>query len=574
MTPPNTLFMGLVEAWPEPIQVGGSLWRPPWGFNPLWAWDGHRHWDLRRPDALAGLQQHLVTAGRVVVTRIPFTCADWPVPWWPVEVHERAITLGGPDAGDDLGVLYMRYQKAVGQVGFRWSPSGWPFPAGAAVPESYLRDHAVACQQSLAAIHEEQCRRTNPDLMRDLDTITIPCDRVHARLSKVGIPWSRERGAALVKELDIEIPQLQSVLEGFGITNPQDDDGVSVWIVLQGLGHLFPHGVDSDLLKDYERRHPAFGPLRRCRRLFNLRLQSWLSGCQTGPDDRQHPLHRTLVVDTGRTTTVGPALGSLPKEYRTRILTPDDPMLAYDDVDFSGYEMFVAAIIGGDEELKACCRTGKPVAALAQRIFPELVNTPVLEIPDRHPDRYSDSKAISYGANYGQGQHGLKEKLNISGRTAQNLLDRLHAICPHLHRQTLGMAYHGWRTGQLPIANGLVRYLQPDDYAQPGRIDRLAANTRIQGAAATCFRAVTVVGDAVVRQYGGEIVLPLHDGLHYVAPLAVMPVLAPAMQAAMQATFARMFNTDLVPPVSSSWLKAQAMSHSNPQQAGTLPNHR
>ena len=483
--------------------------------------------------------------------------ATWPVRWWPVEVHERAVSLGEPDAGDDLGVIAHRYRQAIGQVRLRWSPSLWPFTEDEPPPKAYLADQSVAYHAILSAVHTAQCQRTNADLLRDLATITMPCERVHARLGMVGIPWSHERGVALCRELDDEILALRRTLDGHGISDPGDDVLVGVWLMLEGFGHLFPRGVDAELLREYDSRHPAFHPLRRLRRLRDLRDQSWLLGQQTGPGGSLHLHHRTLAAPTGRSTSVGPALGSVPKEYRVRILTPDDPDLAYDDVDFSGFELFVAAAVSGDAGLRACCQTGKPVAALAQRIFDELAAVPVLSIPDDHPERYAQAKAVSYGSLYGQQAQGLANKLNISSRAAQILLDQLHEACPRLRRQAQAAAQHGWRTGLLPIVNGLERHLQRADYIIPGRVDRLAANTRIQGAAASCFRAVTVCADAVIRRYGGEILLPLHDGIHYTAPRSAMPALVPELRAAMQATFARMFNTDLVPPVSSAWAKAR-----------------
>lgn len=556
ISPLTTIVLGVVESMPRPAQVGHqAAFLPIWGHLPLWAWDGGQDWDLTRPENQEALRKHLQGADRVVVSHIPYAMADWSVRWWPVEVHERAITLGCPDAGRDLGAIALRYQTAVHGVQFRWSPSSWPFAEGETPPIRYLSDQARALQRTLTAIYDMQCRRTSPDLRRELATITIPCERIHARLGKIGIPWSHEQSKQMLQEATAEAIALRSALSQHGIEAPDNDEFLDAWIATRQLTELFPKGISNDRLREVAKRHPAFGPLRRYRRLTDMLGHHWIAGTLTGPDSRLHPQHRTLATPTGRTTTIGPALGSIPKEYRARVLTPIDQHLELDEVDFSGFEFYVAAAVSQDPGLLKCCATGKPVAAMAQYIFPDLALVPVMSIPDAHEEHYAIAKAVTYGTFYGRGADGLHKALGIDKNAAEDLLVRLRSNCPHLIRQSQVATQYAYRTGRLPIANDLNRHLQPHDYEESGRIERLAANTHIQGAAATVFRMVTVVGDHIIRRYGGEILLPLHDAFHYVAPREAMPHLVPELCHAMQEVFRRMFQTNLAPPVASAWNK-------------------
>jgi DNA polymerase-1 len=509
-----------------------------------------------------------MAAERVVVDSIPYAFATWTssrtlsgnLPWWSVIVHERALTLGATDTEAGIEVIGPRYCKLWGalpvdeQPAFRWDPSQWPFPAGRMPLEDELRLQATALHRLLRLVHADQCRRTVPALMEQLATIDMPCDAVHARLTVEGIPLPDERAAALHQGLSDEMAQLAATLAGFGLHQPDSDGDIWCWLIVLGLAHLFKDGsIDADTLKEFDAYHPAFKPLRRYRRLAAMRDQGWLHGRQTGPDGRLHPMHRTLGAHTGRTSTLDPALGSVPKEYRAAILTPGESGWVFDDADYSGCELFTLAAITGDERLAACCRTQKPVAALAQVIFPELRSMEVLKIPELARDLYDRAKIIVYSVIYGRSPLGLSRVLRCDEYEAGQLLNRLHAHCPVAIRHLHVLIQHSRHQHTVPIANGLVRHLQPDEIRDGRRVDRIAANCQVQGTAATVFRAATIAGDHVIRQHGGHLRLPLHDGLLYVAPEAAMPDLVPRLQRTMQDVFGRCMGTDLVPPVSSAW---------------------
>lgn len=555
-SPSDGILLGVVESSPPSVTIGASAtWNPSWGYKVLGAWDGSRYWDLARPEERRALKHQLSSASRVVVSHIPYDMADWVAPWWPIVTHERALTLGRNNRNLEQGEVLLRYPRATADSPLQWSPTTWPFSNQEPPPIDYLVRQAQGLHAALSAVYHQQRHRTSVALLQELERISMPCERVHARLWSQGVDFDYSRCQAIHQDIAARVQGLRGELSVFGILEPEDDNLVKAWLDEVGLGDLFVSGVTTDLLKEYEARHPALKPLRQARRLSSLLSQGWLRGHQTGPDGRMHLRHITLAAPTGRTTTIEPALGSVPKEYRSRILTPSDPDWAYDDADFSGFELFVAAAVSRDEALAACCRSGKPVAALAQVIFPQLGRQPILDIPSTHRDLYDQAKTIVYGTIYGQTHAGLASKLNCSKDAAGALQERLFCHCPKLRTLARQTATIASEQGIIPIAFGLVRRLQPEDTATPGRLQRLAANTPIQGAAATCFRAVTLVADKVICRHGGQILLPLHDGLHYIAPRKVMPELVPALTTMMQAVFRTVLKTDLAPPVSSEWMR-------------------
>jgi DNA polymerase I-like protein with 3'-5' exonuclease and polymerase domains len=148
-------------------------------------------------------------------------------------------------------------------------------------------------------------------------------------------------------------------------------------------------------------------------------------------DDRVHPSYRLDGARTGRLSVNSPNTTQIPKHgaHSSYIKNCFAARLGYGLVafDYKTLEVFVAAIISGDEIMQEACRsadfhleTAKKMAPYAWHCTAEDVEHEVLVKKDK--TKRTAAKGITFSVLYGAGPHSLADTLNCSLEQAQMLM--------------------------------------------------------------------------------------------------------------------------------------------------------
>jgi uracil-DNA glycosylase family 4 len=259
-------------------------------------------------------------------------------------------------------------------------------------------------------------------------------------------------------------------------------------------------------------------------------------------DGRVHPSIKGVGTETGRPSSEDPNLFNLPrldaadgsgKMCRDVFIADESKILLEDgtidewvfvEVDQSQVELRVAAMLSNDKKMIQVYLDDLDVHLEAARMTAPYLGIDPATVDKEHPHR-SNTKAVVFGALYGEPDVALAKKLGISRAAAGKLqklifghYDRLAAWCrEQLHfAQKHGFCYTYWE-GE-PFRK---RFLTEVGNAEPGGLkdtaERSSWNTPIQGTAADYTNAsLGGIQDWLEQRW------PLHDP--YIQGRDVRPV--------------------------------------------------
>lgn len=131
---------------------------------------------------------------------------------------------------------------------------------------------------------------------------------------------------------------------------------------------------------------------------------------------RVHPEFMQLV-DTGRLSCRKPNLQNIPATDENRgCFIPSNENNILIDADYSQQEQIVLANFSLDKDLLHFYRSnlGDMHSLVASKAFPELRNTPLLDIKKYHPDKRQMAKSVGFAINYGGDGYTISTNLGIS----------------------------------------------------------------------------------------------------------------------------------------------------------------
>ena len=271
-----------------------------------------------------------------------------------------------------------------------------------------------------------------------------------------------------------------------GVTLPTTDKG-NPSVDAESIGHLV--GI-SGPIGDAARVYAEYVKIGKRLSAF---LTPWHVMATRG-DGRLRPTIYTLGAEkTGRMSAVRPNMQQVPRVggYRECIIA--DPGCVLIGADFSQVEIRVAAILSGDEQLKAMLREGLKVH--------NLITEQVFGAGYTDEQRNGVKRGV-FGWLYGGGIPTLARQLDGKESSAHAMVATLSAIAPRLVAWRNEVVY-AVKSGQL------TKY-----QTYSGRIIHIgqahsAPNYLVQGSARE------LLGDALIRfsdtQYRGNIILPVHD---------------------------------------------------------------
>ncbi len=166
--------------------------------------------------------------------------------------------------------------------------------------------------------------------------------------------------------------------------------------------------------------------------------------------------------------------------------------------DYSQAELRVLAHMSGDKRLSAAMRSGEDIHwATARGVFGDNATT-----EDRRV-----AKGLNFGAVYGAGADCIARVQGRGVERAKEALDQFHEMYPGIRKLRKRLEKQA-ASGSVPVWGGGIRHFAPNSNEE-----WKGMSYAIQGTVAEVVKDGALRIDALAREYGGALVLQVHDEL-------------------------------------------------------------
>ena len=267
-------------------------------------------------------------------------------------------------------------------------------------------------------------------------------------------------------------------------------------------------------------QHPIIELIERTRELAKL-INTYVDALPKLADefDRIHTTFNQDVASTGRLSSTSPNLQNIPirselgRQIRTAFIPDGDKVFI--GADYSQFELRLAAILAGDEEMVNDFNGDVDIHI---KTASEVYGIPMDDVTKR---QRRDAKVINFGVLYGMSPHGLSAATGMNFFEAKKFIDRYFELRSPIRKyieETLNKArtdgyvetYFGRRrpTPDIHSSNFMVRQ----------GAERAAANMPIQGTEADLMKLAMLEVDRKLDGLGEQI-LQIHDSILVEAPV-------------------------------------------------------
>ena len=279
------------------------------------------------------------------------------------------------------------------------------------------------------------------------------------------------------------------------------------------------YSTDESTLLDLADKHPIIDEIleyRSVRKLLSTYIEPF-PGYIEPSDGKIHTTFNQALTATGRLSSSNPNLQNIPirtergKEIRKAFVpgTADGLIMS---ADYSQIELRIMAHLSCDQHLIGAFKQGIDVhAATAAKIF----GVPHDQVT---PDQRRIAKTANFGIMYGISAFGLAQRLRISRKEAQKIIDDYFAGFPSIRSFIEDTKASARETGYVETLFGRRRYI-PDINSKNGTLralaERNAVNAPIQGTSADIIKMAMIEVDKSMTQAGlkSRMVLQIHDEL-------------------------------------------------------------
>lgn len=382
---------------------------------------------------------------------------------------------------------------------------GYDGPAFEDLPPEDFMDRAPETVGAIAALYKRQAGELSemPKLAKLAEDVEWPLTPVLADMEVEGIKLDTGRMKKISAELEDTISDVEQHIYGHANTEFNINSPAQLAEILFTKLNLPTAGIKkgksgystaaNELFKLRE-LHPIINLISQYREL--TKLKNTYLDTLPGMVDKNSRLHTTFsltIAPTGRLSSADPNLQNIPvksdvgRQIRSAFVADKGNMLV--SADYSNFELRLAAVLAGDEEMIEAFNKDEDIhtltAAAVHGIDPKSVTK---------EQRYQ-AKAVNYGLLYGQGPHGLAEGTGMSFGQARAFIERYFLVRPKLkefiertRRQALEQGYVETMMGRRrPTPD-----VQSANYAVREAAYRAAINHPAQGTAADIAKLAMV----------------------------------------------------------------------------------
>jgi len=387
----------------------------------------------------------------------------------------------------------------------------------------YQLEYAANDVSILSLVRDLQAPRIVSEGFENVCRLEFEFTKPMCEMELNGITLNQDKWRLMMKDIEVErqerfdlIQQLltknygQNILFGAAVVNLDSPK--------QLLKALSNYGLNLDstaeaALKRYK-DVPVVNSLlafRKLNKLISTYGESLLEKINpvTG---RLHTRFRQMV-STGRMSSSAPNLQNIPKKQKYRSCFIAKPGYSLVTADMSGAELRILGNISEDAVFIECYANG---IDLHTRTASEVFSTPMDQV--KHEMRGS-AKAINFGLCYGLSKYGLADRLKITEKEADNMIntyfERYSGVKKYLDEAARGAIKNGFSR----TVSGRKRFYNVPPYGHPDRkkvqrsVERAAKNAGIQGANADTIKESMILVVERLEKSGldAKLLLTVHD---------------------------------------------------------------
>lgn len=232
---------------------------------------------------------------------------------------------------------------------------------------------------------------------------------------------------------------------------------------------------------------------------------------------RVHTTYNQTVASTGRLSSIDPNLQNIPirteagRKIRAAFVPRDKNHILL-SADYSQIELRIMASICGDEGLSEAFIKGEDIhRSTAARVFQ-------VKPDDVSSEMRRKAKEVNFGILYGIGAFGLKSRLGITQKHAQEVIDTYFKNFSSVKKFMDDSVNKAKETGYAETLYGRRRYLK--NINSSNRVvrqfeERVAINMPIQGTAADMIKLamINVYNALEKKKFKSKMILQVHDEL-------------------------------------------------------------
>ena len=284
------------------------------------------------------------------------------------------------------------------------------------------------------------------------------------------------------------------------------------------------YSTDEKTLSKLVDVHPIIAKILEYRQLTKLK-STYVDKLPTLIDEngRVHTTYAQAFTETGRLSSSDPNLQNIPIRTERgklirRAFVPRDEKHVLISADYSQIELRLMAAFSQDAAMIQAFRNGEDIhrdtASRVYDVMPMFVT----------PEQRAKCKMVNFGIIYGISAFGLSQRLKVSRKEAQSLIDTYFKLYPkireYMEKSVAEAREKGYATTILGRRRTLRDINSRNATARQGA-ERDAMNTPIQGSAADLIKVAMVKIDRALKAENlrTKMVLQIHDELVFDTPL-------------------------------------------------------
>lgn len=366
-------------------------------------------------------------------------------------------------------------------------------------------------------------------MLNHLVEVEMPWALVNAELGYNGIAIDISSQQQLIRHALAARDRIATDLQEMGVHNPRSQHDLTSYFARHNVLDLFKNAAgkvsfSDDLLEIHQDSSPAIDMVRQYRKTDSICATQISVSEHLTPAVRVHPVHVQLGTETGRQTSYRPNILGFDRIQRNLVIS--SPGYGIAEVDYSQHEVGIAAGLFDDDELIRMYNSGGVYSQIAQQFYAgsSLVQAGAESwSPQRfrqvYPELRENMKVGTLSVLYGQGAHGLAQRLGIEPMEARSFLKNFFQMFPAVHRaMTIGVA-ESLRRGYVEAVNGLRIALDSHRSVDQWTRERMAKNYPVQASGAVVFKSAGVRLFEAFQQHQARLLVPMHDAFIFESPL-------------------------------------------------------
>ena len=444
-------------------------------------------------------------------------------------VAHDAKTIGVDAADDTMILAYLidpaRSEYLLDDLEAEYAVEVKPEPEAEEETARLVRHAAVTLRLREPLLDRVRERGAEP-LYRDVE---MPLVQVLARMETAGVRIDTYRMGEITARLADRVEELESRAyelagEEFVLGSPQQLGRIlfEKLELTPGRKGKTGYSTDTKVLRSIRAEHEIVAVIEEWRELSKL-LNTYLRPLpdMIGDDGRLHTTFNQTVAATGRLSTTGPNLQSIPirtelgREIRSAFVAEQGARLI--SADYSQIELRILAHVSGEPKLREAFERGEDIHTATAA---EVLGVDPAKLT---PAERSIAKMINFGIVYGISAFGLSENLEIPREQAQEYIDAYLARFPLVQdfiQRTIEQAERDGYVTSLLGRRRPVPELRVRNRATRGFGERVAVNFVMQGSNADIIKVAMGAIERRLRAEGrsARLVLQVHDELLLEAP--------------------------------------------------------